>query len=220
MTRREEEPAPADAADALGEALPALSASRVTPLTSLRRYYTRLFLPDAGVRAPPAGTSACGGGGGGGGGGGVSTRGHDHYVHLQSNRVCIVGLAPAHPAVRRGAQAPAVRVDFAEPLRALAVSGKRKRGALIVEPGRELARVTLADGRSYPVRACVAARVLEVNTRLRDEPALLTELPLTLGFVAVLELQLAHVVAARATLLDEDRYARLLAARGLAPMEE
>ena len=65
--------------------------------------------------------------------------------------------------------------------------------------------------------------MLAVETRRtcrRDVPALLTELPLTLGFVAVLELQLAHVVAARATLLDEDRYARLLAARGLAPMEE
>ena len=128
-----------------------------------------------------------------------------------------MGLAPAHPAVRRGS--PCVRVDFAEPLRAMAVSGKRKRGAVAVEAGRELARVTLADGRCYAVRAAVGARVLEVNARLLSEPELLTERPLTLGHVAVLELQLAHVVAARAALMDEDRYARLLAARGLEPLE-
>jgi len=65
----------------------------------------------------------------------------------------------------------------------------------------------------------VSARVLEVNSRLLAEPGLLSELPLTLGHVAVLELQLKDVVAARAALMDEDRYARLLAARGLDAVE-
>jgi hypothetical protein len=83
-----------------------------------------------------------------------------------------------------------------------------------VESGYPLARVRLADGRSYVVRACLSARVLEVNRRLEAEPGLLGALPETAGFVAILELQLAKVVAARATLLSEARYAQLLACRG------
>jgi len=173
------------------EELPALSASTITPLTYVQRYYTRLFLPDGGV---------------------PSCRGQDHYVHLQSNRVCIVGVAPAHPAARAGSRV--VAVDFSDALRKLAVSGKRKRGSVAVEPGYPLARVRLADGRSYVVRACLSARVLEVNRRLETEPGLLGALPETAGFVAILELQLAKVVAARATLLSEARYAQLLACRG------
>jgi glycine cleavage system H lipoate-binding protein len=46
-------------------------------------------------------------------------------------------------------------------------------GAVKLGAGDPLCRVACTDGRSFTLRACVAGQLIEVNKRLRDQPALL-----------------------------------------------
>lgn len=184
-------PSGADDEDS-SEALPVLSASRITPFSMVQRYYTQMFAPDV-----------CG------------RRGEDHYVYLQSNRCTILGLAPSHPVVRGGV--PAASVQFTDALRALSVSGKKKRGNIFLEPNQIVATVTLVDGRSYTIRACIRAAVMEINTRLQDEPWLLSDpaTAATEGHIAILECKLHRVIELQKSLLTEALYTKLCGLRGL-----
>ena len=204
---------------------------QMSSTTYLERYFSRFYVPDAG--SPPF----------------SHTRGQDHYVYLQSNRICIIGICPTHPAVRpstlrtnlsntaivtEGSSASEglnpspsppspssspvkiVRVEFSDFLKNATVSGKKKRGAIPVTPLSILATVHMSNGAKYPIRASIHAKVFELNTRLLTEPELLTSLPLTLGYIAIVQVQPLHVVREQKCLVSEATYAKLLECRGLA----
>lgn len=204
---------------------------QMSSTTYLERYFSRFYVPDAG--SPPF----------------SHTRGQDHYVYLQSNRICIIGICPTHPAVRpstlrtnlsntaivtegssasEGLNPPPsppspssspvkiVRVEFSDFLKNATVSGKKKRGAIPVTPLSILATVHMSNGTKYPIRASIHAKVFELNTRLLTEPELLTSLPLTLGYIAIVQVQPLHVVREQKCLVSEATYAKLLECRGLA----
>jgi len=206
---------------------------QMSSTTYLERYFSRFYVPDAG--SPPL----------------SHTRGQDHYVYLQSNRICIIGICPTHPAVRpstlrtnltntasvtegssasdglnRDSPPPPspsssppvkiVRVEFSDFLKNATVSGKKKRGAIPVTPLSILATVHMSNGTKYPIRASIHAKVFELNTRLLTEPELLTSLPLTLGYIAIVQVQPLHVVREQKCLVNEATYAKLLECRGLA----
>ena len=137
-------------------------------------------------------------------------------MHLQANRVCLVGLAPAHPLVRL--RLDVVRVVFNPALRECAVpSGRKKRGGGFVEASTLLATATTRDGREWPLHSALRANLVELNLRLEEEPALLTRKHATAGHLAVLSLQLKSVIEVTAGLLSEESYEQLCAARGLPP---
>ena len=60
-------------------------------------------------------------------------------------------------------------------------------GAAALTQVSNLCRVSCTDGTSYMIRACVRGRLIEVNSRLVQEPGLLTAFPDTDGFVAILQ---------------------------------
>lgn len=205
--------------------------SQMSSTTYLERYFSRFYVPDAG--SPPF----------------SSTRGQDHYVHLQSNRICIIGITPSHPAIRHppvtlnteslstlttvsssisshdsydslALPIHILRIEFSDFLKNITVSGKKKRGAVSVTPSSILATVFMSNGTKYTIRACIHARVFELNTRLLCEPELLSSLPLTMGYVAILQVQPLHVVREQQCLLNEVTYSKLLTCRGLSMNSE
>lgn len=171
--------------------LAALVGPTVTPLSMVARFYTRLF-------SPGQDTTRCS---------------EDQYVHLQANRIAIVGLAPAHPLLRLRLVVKSVVFNAA--LVGPALTGKHKHGALWVEADTVIATATTEDGRSWPLRAGVRANLLELNSRLEAEPWLLTSKAPTAGFLAVVNMQLKRVLEVTAGLLSEEDYAQLCGARGL-----
>lgn len=172
--------------------LSAMVGPTVTPLSMIERFYTRLF--SLGVDA--------------------IRRGEDQFVHLQANRVALVGIAPAHPLLRLGLTVQSVAFDQKH-FSASAPTGKHKHGAIWVEAETIIATATTTDGRTWPLRAGVRACVLEVNTRLELEPMLLTQKAPTLGHIAVLNIHLKRVFEVTNALVKEAEYEKLCAARGL-----
>ena len=98
-------------------------------------------------------------------------------LHVHSNGICLLGLAPSHPLLAPGAAritGVAFRDHDAKNLLANGVRGKRKSGAVFVLPRDLVAPVTTeAGGDPLPLWACVRANVIEVNRRLIEEPELL-----------------------------------------------
>ena len=195
-----EEPqaAAAPAADSAYDAKVALSGlgalvgPSVTPLSMIARFYTRFF--SLGFDA--------------------NRLSEDHYVHLQANRIALVGIAPAHPLVRLNLVVKSV-VFNASLVGAPEVSGKHKRGAAWVEADTVVATATTDDGREWPLRVGVRSNLLELNSRLEAEPWLLTAKSATSGFLAVVNMHLKRVIEVTSGLLNEQDYAELCAMRGL-----
>lgn len=172
--------------------LAALVGPTVTPLSMVARFYTRLFSP----------------------GQDVTRRSEDQYVHLQANRIAIVGIAPAHPLLRLRLAVKSVVFNVAL-VGGPALTGKHKHGAAWIEADTVIATATTEDGRTWPLRAGVRANLLELNSRLEAEPWLLTAKAPTTGFLAVVNMQLKRVIEVTAGLLSEEDYAELCTARAL-----
>ena len=181
-------------AEAVISAEAALVGPQVTGLSAVLRYYTRLFAPGTGV--------------------GASSPGWDNYVHLQANKCCVVGLAPAHPLLMNAS--PVVSIALAPALAAgVQLHGKRKKGARGVEAETVLATAQTQDGRSWPLRAGMRGSLVEFNARLLAHPALLLKKPATQGHLAILLTDLKRVSEVIKGLLAEKDYAELCRARGL-----
>jgi hypothetical protein len=154
------------------------------------RYYTTFYSPDA-----------------------DGVPGNDQFVHVQSNRICIVGLAPSHPIVR--GRLVASSVVYAPQMDKLNVSGKRKHGNVFVDNRQPLATVTTACGRVFVIRAGMRGDVLELNAALATSPGLVASHPTTNGHIAVLDVKLHRLADMQKGLLGWEDYAALCAARGL-----
>jgi hypothetical protein len=182
----------------LGNAQERMVGPQVTPLSQVARYYTRMFSPGMGR--------------------GGAAPGWDIYVHLQANRVCVVGVASAHPLLHHAATvSPILSIAYQPTFAAIAtsLSGKRKKGSLWVEADTVIAHATTADGLVWPLRAGMRGSLVEVNHRLATHPTLLTKKPATQGHLAVIMTHFKRVLEVTQDLLSEAHYAQLCAARGL-----
>lgn len=74
----------------------------------------------------------------------------DQYVHMHSNRLCVVGVAASHPMM----QDEIVRVEFTSSVLESKVTGKKKKGGQFLVPTTILAHVTCASGKTYALRRC------------------------------------------------------------------
>ena len=182
-------PLPAAAAAAGFTALERMVGPTVTPMSMVRRYYTRLFAPGV---SPP---------------GGAAPPGWDAYVYLQANCVAVVGLAPSHALLH--AASPVTSVAFA------ALPGTVWGKAPWVEADTVIALATTADGRAWPLRAGVRGTLTEPNPRRAAEPHLLRAHAATRGHLAVITLHAKRVLEATQGLLGEADFTALCRARGL-----
>jgi hypothetical protein len=109
------------------------------------------------------------------------------------NGIAVVCLAPAHPVLQRGLTV--ATVDFkvgprgSEDLAAIAISGKKKRGALSVHPGLVVCALVTTNGERHLARCGVKGVLVTVNHRLLEEPELATSDPLGAGHLAVFHLK-------------------------------
>ncbi|OQR78856.1 protein Simiate-like, partial [Tropilaelaps mercedesae] len=115
-----------------------------------------------------------------------SDRMSDMLVMLHSNRVGIVCLAPSHPIVRNCTHVLKVDFQINESLNRLdnKVSGKSKKGAQRVKKDSILCTVHTRL-KAFKIQACVPGSLVEVNSRLTNEPSLLTSDPFQSGFIAI-----------------------------------
>ncbi|KAF4677073.1 hypothetical protein FOL47_003524 [Perkinsus chesapeaki] len=135
--------------------------------------------------------------------------GHHQYVHRHSNNIFLVGAAPTHVMFTENPGAKVKSVTYREGMTTTQVTGKRKRGAISVNPTTVLADVTLDNGKVYPLCACIKGDIIETNTRLcgGDAAKLMTpDYCETEGFVAILLLKLSRLNDGSQGLITEAEY--------------
>ena len=112
---------------------------------------------------------------------------------LHTNGICILCVDPEHAVCQSGSP-PIANISFntkrgrnADLVDAVQrVKGKHKRNAVQCNANMLILTITLENQLEYTVPACVDGCVLEINTRIRDCPSLLSSRPLTDGYVAIL----------------------------------
>eukprot|EP00246_Nothoceros_aenigmaticus_P015427 TRINITY_DN6389_c0_g1_i1.p1 TRINITY_DN6389_c0_g1~~TRINITY_DN6389_c0_g1_i1.p1 ORF type:complete len:288 (-),score=41.14 TRINITY_DN6389_c0_g1_i1:515-1378(-) len=110
----------------------------------------------------------------------------DQYVYRHANGLCVVGLAPTHPALLPTAHMSEVDFNVGKLSRAeMKVSGKHKKNGRALEVNSALCKVITGDSFYLP-RCCVRGVLLEVNERLTKNPSLLKTRAATEGHIAVL----------------------------------
>ncbi|KAF1335634.1 Peptidase, partial [Globisporangium splendens] len=118
--------------------------------TMIERYYTELFSCDM-----------------------MDKKMEDQYVHMHSNRLCVVGVASSHPVMKEEIEA----VEFSPNVLDNKVSGKKKKGGQFMVPTTILCQIKCKSGASYAIRSCIRGALLEVNEKLLERPQLLQEKP-------------------------------------------
>mmetsp|Transcript_48422 Transcript_48422/g.122145 ORF Transcript_48422/g.122145 Transcript_48422/m.122145 type:complete len:231 (-) Transcript_48422:35-727(-) len=119
--------------------------------------------------------------------------GNDLLVRKHPNGLLVVSLAPSHTLLRRGAKRVA-SVAWREGVADEEAHGKRCKGGANLGPKTKLADAQLVDGAgAVPLLAGVAdVRLVELNSRLQEEPRLLQDAPEDEGFLAILQPRRPH----------------------------
>jgi hypothetical protein len=145
----------------------------------IERYYTELFACD--VMGKPH---------------------EDQYVHMHSNRLCVVGVAPTHPLMREEIRA----IVFTSHVLDSRVSGKKKRGGEFMLPQTILCHVHCTSGASFAIRSCIRGRLLEVNEELVQNPSLLQTKHESDGYLIIVQPKPVEVVEIQESMLTKSEY--------------
>jgi len=128
-----------------------------------------------------------------------------YQVLYHSNRICLICLAPDHPALSQGISS--VNFDIGNVDRSQnVVKGKGKKGGMILQAESTLALLTAESGETYKVPSCIRGKLVEVNTALVEEPKLLEQLPEGAGYFAILLPKIENCDAIKASLLTQEQY--------------
>ncbi|ETL90525.1 hypothetical protein, variant 2 [Phytophthora nicotianae] len=95
----------------------------------------------------------------------------DQYVHMHSNRLCVVGVAESHPVMLE----ELVSVEFTQNVLESRVTGKKKKGGRFMLPNTVLCVLKCKSGREFNLYSCIRGALIEVNERLQKEPELLKQ---------------------------------------------
>lgn len=129
----------------------------------------------------------------------------DHLVLIHSNRICLIGLAPSHIALRK--EITSVDFNIGNCDRSdNRVKGKSKKGAMALQPFTALAMVHCSDGSQYKVFSCVTGKLVEVNEALSRAPAETLARGEGDGFIAIVLPKIDKKEAIRDALLTEEQY--------------
>ncbi|KAH8344273.1 hypothetical protein KR084_009286 [Drosophila pseudotakahashii] len=128
-----------------------------------------------------------------------------YQVLYHSNRICLICLAPDHPALSQGISS--VNFDIGNVDRSQnVVKGKGKKGGMILQAESTLVLLTTESGETYKVPSCIRGKLVEVNTALVAEPKLLEQLPEGAGYFAILLPKIENCDAIKASLLTQEQY--------------
>lgn len=108
----------------------------------------------------------------------------NHSVLIHSNGICIIGIAPTHPAMHKKIDSVSFNIGNFDRSQN-EVSGKSKKGGMILQENSSLCRITCADGSEYIVISCMQGKLVEVNKKLITNPELILQGD-GAGYVAIL----------------------------------
>ncbi|CCW60720.1 unnamed protein product [Phytomonas sp. EM1] len=125
--------------------------------------------------------------------------GNNIRLMLHSNGLCVLCVDPSHVALQAIRSAPpeqklsvrsvvygSGRGNSNIATGSIGVVGKKKKNAAVCQVETKMCTLTLSDGTSYPIPACVNGFVLELNENLMKEPWMIASAPTVEGFIAVI----------------------------------
>lgn len=128
-----------------------------------------------------------------------------YQVLFHSNRICLICLAPEHPALKVGVKS--VNFDIGQWNRSEnTVKGKGKKGGMILQPDFTLALITDSNGEVYKVPACIRSKLIEVRTSLQENPGQLAKNMEGAGYIAIVLPKIELCEEIKASLLTEIEY--------------
>ncbi|KAG6623195.1 protein fam206a-like [Phytophthora cinnamomi] len=147
--------------------------------TMIERYYTEMFSCD--TNGKPM---------------------EDQYVHMHSNRLCVVGVAESHPVM----QEEIMSVEFAQSVLDSRVTGKKKKGGQFMLPKTVLCVLKCKSGHEFTLYSCIRGALIEVNERLQTEPELLKQKNQSDGYLVIIQPKKVEVAEIQESLLSKDEY--------------
>jgi len=131
-----------------------------------------------------------------------------YSVLFHSNRVCLISLADCHPALRNGVKSITFEIGNCD--RSLnKVSGKGKKGGMILQDDSTLA--VLKDNKSYSYRipSCIRGKLIEVNERLLNPENIDILNKEGEGYIAIVLPKPEHCKKIKEELLTHDVYEKI-----------
>ncbi|OWZ11536.1 hypothetical protein PHMEG_00015424 [Phytophthora megakarya] len=147
--------------------------------TMIERYYTEMFSCDR--KGKPM---------------------EDQYVHMHSNRLCVVGVTESHPVMME----ELVSVEFTQNVLDSRVTGKKKKGGRFMLPNTVLCVLKCKSGREFTLYSCIRGTLIEVNDRLRKEPELLKQKHKSDGYLVIIQPKKVEVAEIQESLLSKNEY--------------
>lgn len=107
-----------------------------------------------------------------------------YQVLFHSNRVCLICLAPEHPAIKDGIKSFTFDIGNTDRSKNT-VKGKGKKGGMVLQHDSTLAILTTEQNKTYKIPSCVRSKLVEVNTAWVEEPKRLETAAEGEGYVAI-----------------------------------
>lgn len=164
--------------------------NRITPASTVERYFTLHFAPNVARRAAAK----------------LPSESEDVCIARHHNGLCLVCLSPIHPIVASHKEIASVdyRVEMKQ------VVGKRKKGGIAVEERTRLCTITCSSGEQYAVQCAVKGTLIEYNEALGINPSLISSKPLTAGYLAAVLPWASKMKTAVDHLIPADKYEGVL----------
>lgn len=130
----------------------------------------------------------------------------DYSVLIHSNNLCILSLAPSH--VLMGKTIDKIDFQVSDNTHRLSnkMTGKRKKGAQIVQAGSVLCKIYCSDGEEHKILSAIPGKLMEINSKLEETPNIMVTKPDGLGFIAIILPQKQRFEAIRDGLLTKEQY--------------
>lgn len=131
----------------------------------------------------------------------------DHLVLFHSNRICMIGLAPEHIALKKGIKTIDFNIGNCDRSQNQ-VKGKGKKGGMVLQPTTALAVVTCEDGSEYKICSCITGKLIETNDNLGGDGTDIQELLKQEGngYVAIVLPKIEHCDSIKEELITYAKY--------------
>lgn len=128
-----------------------------------------------------------------------------YQVLFHSNRICLISLAPEHPAYSNGIAS--LNFDIGQTDRAKnTVKGKGKKGGMVLQHDSTLALLTTKSGEVYKIPSCVRSKLVEVNTTYSENPESLLTAEEGANYIAIVLPKPEHCEDIKASLMTQEQY--------------
>lgn len=133
----------------------------------------------------------------------TDTPGEDHTVLIHTNRICLITLAPSHIAFKKGIKSITYNIGNVDRSQ-FKVSGKGKKGGMILQPNSKIAVITCHDESEYKISSCIYGNLIETNERIVADPELIQQEGD--GFIAIVLPKIEQMAKIKDSLLTQTQY--------------